>query len=146
MSGHYIERWECGHVAGQCRCPGPKEERTRPGKCPECATPPDQPAMPERVWLNPVEGIFCSDGYQFADQYPYVPESRLREVEAECAQRERAAFESGVELRDNFGRRPTSQEVNAAFAAYLKTREGSAGRGDHDYGSRRHPDREPDQG
>lgn len=33
---HYIERWECGHVASQCRCPGPKDERTRPGKCPEC--------------------------------------------------------------------------------------------------------------
>lgn len=40
MITHFIERWECGHVAKQCRCPGTKYERTRPGKCPECAAHP----------------------------------------------------------------------------------------------------------
>jgi len=35
---HFIERWECGHVASQCRCPGPKADRVRPGKCQACSS------------------------------------------------------------------------------------------------------------
>lgn len=37
MTVHFIEYWQdCGHVANQCRCPGPKKERHRPGRCEKC--------------------------------------------------------------------------------------------------------------
>ena len=76
------------------------------------------PEMPERVYLS---GFDSYQGWSLDpcdDCTAYISETL-------ATQRERAAFEAGVELRDNFGRRPTSQEVGAAFAAYLKTREGA---------------------
>ena len=34
---HFIEYWlDCGCVANQCRCPGPKETRYRLGSCAKC--------------------------------------------------------------------------------------------------------------
>lgn len=53
MSEHFIERCVCGTVIAQCRCPGPKTERTRPGPCACKSSMPDDGA---RVLYNILTG------------------------------------------------------------------------------------------
>jgi hypothetical protein len=45
-AAHFREVYDCGHVGGQCRCPGPKTERRIPGPCTACRAKTAMALMP----------------------------------------------------------------------------------------------------